>query len=291
MNSKKSKKKAVKKKQVRTAPEKRRRRLTAVDVQNIRNLAESIGNLVPLSGYRSSFTLTKIAIERGLSKYLPKKAPNKKESVASFLQNLFVYRPRTAKLIIREILPQAIERRRSNGDPILLEEAENLASQLMSLEVDMRAEILALQFPEDRPTIVPPPIEIQQMLRNFHLHQILMPECQKMFIDGHLNESVRKALEKFETAVQQISTLNEIGADLMGKAFNEKGGKIQLNSLSSPSEINEQEGFKLMTMGMMRGWRNNLSHGNQPQILAYDAFGRLVLISNFFHRLDKRVAP
>ena len=57
-------------KKVRTVPEKRKRKLVAVDVQNVRNLAETIGKLIPLSGYRSSFTITKLAKDRALSKYL-----------------------------------------------------------------------------------------------------------------------------------------------------------------------------------------------------------------------------
>jgi hypothetical protein len=37
----------------------------------------------------------------------------------------------------------------------------------------------------------------------------------QLFKDGHVNESVRKALEKYETYVQQKSALTRIGTDLM----------------------------------------------------------------------------
>ncbi|MFC1638851.1 TIGR02391 family protein [Patescibacteria group bacterium] len=274
--------------QQRKKPEAKKQRLSAADRQNIRGLADRLGKLIPLTGYRSSFTLTKLAKDRGLGRYLSAKTTNKKDGISQFLENLFVYRPRTTKTLIREILPRAIERRHESGDPILLDEATGLADQLEAIGIKMRKEIFDLQFPKDRPVIVPPPFEFQQMLKNFHLHPSLLPDCQKMFNDGHLNESVRKALEKFETAVQQICGLQEIGADLMGKAFNEKNPRIKLNALADRREINEQDGFKLMAMGMMRGWRNNLSHGSQAQMPPQEAFGRLVAISNMFHRLDGR---
>lgn len=278
-------------KQQRKKPESKKRSLSAVDRQNILNLADSFGRLIPLTGFRSSFTLAKVAKTHGLSKYLPQKTSNKKEAISKFIENLLIYRPRTLTKLVREILPLAIGKRHANGDPILLEEATILVERLALVDCSMKKEILQLQFPKDRPSVVPPPVEIQTMLKNFHLHPVLMPDCQKLFIDGHLNESVRKALEKFESSVQKISCLQEIGADLMGKAFNEKGPKVQLNALVDPSDVNEQEGFKLMSMGMMRGWRNNFSHGNAGQIAPHEAFGCLVLVSNFFHKLDARKAP
>ena len=42
------------------------------------------------------------------------------------------------------------------------------------------------------------------------------------YSNGHLNEAVRKALEKYETYVQQTSALSKIGVDLMANAFNER---------------------------------------------------------------------
>ena len=54
------------------------------------------------------------------------------------------------------------------------------------------------------------------------LHRLLQPDCARLFKDGHLNEAVRKALEKYETYVQQTSALSKIGVDLMANAFNER---------------------------------------------------------------------
>jgi len=63
---------------------------------------------------------------------------------------------------------------------------------------------------------------IQKMVDEFGLHRLLQPDCARLFKDGHLNEAVRKALEKYETYVQQTSALSKIGVDLMANAFNER---------------------------------------------------------------------
>lgn len=268
----------------------RRQSLTAAEKQNIRTLADMLGRLIPLAGYRSSFSLTNIAKENELGKYLPKKSANKKEAFSAFLENLICYKPRTLKNIIRDILPKAIEKRHREGDPVLEEEAREFADQLHSLKIDLRKEIADLKLPKERPRIVPPPIEIQKILEAFTLHPKMLPDCKDMFVQGHLNESVRKALERLEKTVQELSMLNDKqGPDLMAVAFSEIDPKIKLNALSNAQERNEQIGFKFLTMGLMHWWRNNLSHGDEAQMPHHEALGRLILISNLFHRLDGRV--
>lgn len=280
---KKSKRKVAKK------PELKKRALTAADKQNCLMLAAQLGSLIALDGYRSSFSLVKVAQENGLKKFLPKKSTNKQEAFTKFIENVLVYRPRTLKKLVREILPKAIDKRLKNGNPILEAEASTLSSKLFELGIDLRKEIVALKFPKERPTIIPPPIVIQKILDAYILHPTMLPDCKQLFIEGHINESVRKALEKFEKTVQQLSFITDkIGPDLMALAFSETDPKVRLNDLSSKAQVNEQIGFKLIAMGMMHWWRNNLSHGDEKQIEHHDALGRLIVVSNFFHRLDNR---
>jgi len=268
----------------------RKRKLTAADAQNVRILADLLGALLPLSGFRSSFSLNTIAKEFKLTKYLSKKAANKKESFSEFLEDVICYKPRTLKKIIRKILPPAIEKRHRQGIPVLEPEVIQLSNQLMKLSIDMRKEILDLNLPKERPRIVPPPIEIQKMLENFKLHPVLLPDCQQMFLDGHINESVRKALERFEKHVQDISSCGHLqGAELIGHTLNEKTPCIKLNSLTTPSDKNMQEGYKLICMGLMRWWRNTLSHGDEAQLPHHEAVGRLILVSNLFKYLEDRI--
>ena len=268
----------------------KRKTVTAPQAQAIRNLADQLGKLIALEGFRSSFSLTTVAKKRGLSRYLPKKSTNKKEAFFAFLKNLYCHKPRTIKILVREILPIAIEKRHAKGDPVLEAEALELSGRLSALGIDLASEIAAMNFPKERPKTVPPPIAIQKILDTFTLHPSLMPDCKTMFNNGHINESVRKALERFEKTVQDLSGLhNKQGPDLMALAFSEQSPKIKVSNLSTQQYINKQVGFKFIAMGIMHWWRNNLSHGDEAQLPHHDALGRLIMVSNLFHELDQRV--
>lgn len=114
-SSKKSKtpKKAVAKKAVAKKAAKRVT-VTAPQAQALRGVAEKLGKLISLEGYRSSFSLNTIAKEKGLTKFLASKT-NKKEAFFEFFKNLYKEKPRTIKIIVREILPKAIEKRHAKG--------------------------------------------------------------------------------------------------------------------------------------------------------------------------------
>lgn len=263
--------------------------VTAPVAQALRHLAERIGKIISLTGYRSSFSLTVIAKDKGLSRYLPQKT-SKKEAIFEFLKNLYRYRPRTTKKLVREILPKAIEQRHAKGDPVLESEALELIRALEALGIDMKEEILALNLPKERPRVVPPPVATQKILDAYTLHAVLLPDCKTMFVGGHMNESVRKALERFEKTVQDISgSTDKIGSNLMAYAFDEKDPKITVADIATQQGKSKQLGFKLVCMGLMSWWRNNLSHGDEQQIPHHDALSRLIMISNLFHELDNRI--
>lgn len=273
----------------RTKREVKKRTLSVRNRQQVRILAEQLGQLIPLSGFRSTFNVTQLAKERGLAQYLPKKSQNKKESLAVFLENVISYRPRTLKIIIQEILPKAIERRHQNGNPVLAAEADTFATTLFDLGIDLRKEIKELHLPAERPTIVPPPPEVRKMVETYPLHPTLLPECKKIFLDGHINESVRKALEKYELVIQQLSSSPKQGKDLMATVFSEQAPVVRVGDTATQAGCNAQEGMKFISMGIMQWWRNNLSHGDEGQMPHHEAFSRLILVSNLLHTLDERV--
>ncbi|MFZ2253341.1 MAG: TIGR02391 family protein [Minisyncoccia bacterium] len=264
--------------------------VTAPQAQAIRELADQVGKLISLEGYRSSFSLTSVAKEKGLTRYIPKKSVNKKEAFYGFLLNLHKHKPRTIKILIREILPVAIEKRHKKGDPVLEAEALELSGKLKVIGIDMTTEIAGMNLPKERPKTVPPPIAIQKILDTYVLHPSMLPDCKQMFIEGHINESVRKALERFEKLVQDLTSLHDKqGPDLMATAFSEQVPLIKVSNGGTSQEKNKQLGFKFTTMGLMHWWRNNLSHGDENQLPHHDALGRLIMISNLFHEVDLRI--
>lgn len=265
----------------------RKTSLSAADIQRVRHLAEQLGALIPLNGFRTKFTLTAIAKERDLGRYLVQ--GNKKDVYATFITGLLKSNKKiTLKKLVRESLPRAIERRHANGNPVLKAEADNLSKNLFALGIDLRKEIDDLQLPSSRPAVVPPPPEVRKALDAIGLHPGLLPNCKDLFLDGHINEAVRKAAEKLESTVQRTSGSHKQGKELMGEAFSEKSPLIQLNGLVTTSDINEQDGYRFIAMGVMVWWRNTLSHGDEPMIAHHEALGRLATISNLLHRLDIR---
>ena len=99
-----------------------------------------------------------------------------------------------------------------------------------------------------------------------------LEKAKNLIIKGEFEASVREAVVVFESLVKKKSGLTKLmGSDLMAKAFSYKKNddgvftelpKIQVNGLSTISEINEQDGLKYLSMGVMSGIRNVYMHGS-----------------------------
>lgn len=258
-------------------------------VQNIREASDSLGNMIPAtSQFGVGLSFTTIAKEYRLNKFLPKNN-NKKDKISGFLKNLIQKnKTRTLKKIISEKLPLAIEKRYKNGNPILFAEANNLAIRLKLIGVDLVKEINDLSLPIDRPRIIPPTQNIKDALKSISLHQLLLPDCEKLFNEGNLNESVRKSLEKLENYVKLKTGFTTMGTDLMATAFNQDAPKIKLNNIAWDEKRQKglQDGFKLLNMGLMGFWRNLLSHGDEQQVTHQDAISILGTVSSILHLID-----
>lgn len=268
---------------------KRNKLVTAASLQKLRNLSEQLGAIIPATSInKNGFCFRTIAKDFKLAKHWKDKGV-KKESIFSFIKIVYKDHPIVFKKIIRESLPKAIERRRQNGDPLLRAEADALSQVLADLGVDLRKEIDDLELPTDRPSIVPPKKEVQRALDLLSLHPILLPECASLFKDGHLNESVRKALEKYEALVQQMSGLTYIGNNLMDNAFHQDAPKISVSSDSDEKRRRGiQEGFRNLSMGSMGYWRNYCSHKDEEQMPPQDALSILGTVSHLMYQIRKK---
>ncbi len=266
---------------------KKSKQLSAPILQKLRKLSEQLGAIIPATSMnKNGFCFRKLAKDYKLAKHWKDKGV-KKESIFNFIKVVYKEHPIVFKKFIRENLPKAIERRHGNGDPFLRQEADDLNTTLKDLGIDLEKEISGLDLPTDRPSIVPPKKEIQRALDLLSLHPLLLPDCLKLFKDGHLNEAVRKALEKYEVYVQQISGLTFIGNNLMDNAFNEKAPKIKVNNDTDEKRRNGiQEGFKNISMGSMGFWRNYCSHKDEKQIPPQDALSILGTISHLIYQIN-----
>jgi uncharacterized protein (TIGR02391 family) len=120
-----------------------------------------------------------------------------------------------------------------------------------------------------------------------NVHPDLPAKVQKLFDDGHCEQSVFEAFKFIEKEVKRISGLRgKTGHGLMMEAFNENSPKVRLNRLVTESEIDEQLGFKFIFSGAASGIRNPRGHevdiGDTPD----EALDYLALASLLLRRLD-----
>jgi uncharacterized protein (TIGR02391 family) len=263
-----------------------RRQLSAVAIQNLRTLAEQIGAIIPATSFRrAGFCFQTIAKKLGLQKDWP--SGTKKEAIFGFLKAVYRDHPKFFYKVFRENIAQGIERRHRMGNPVLENEILVLDKTLRALEVNLSREFRDLNLPKERPKIVPLPAAFQRIVEELGLHPYLQPECPKLFKDGHVNESVRKALEKYEAYVQRKSGLSKIGTNLMATAFSETAPLISIADGTSPRGQGLQQGFKFLSMGAMEFWRNFCSHGDEQQLPHHDAIAILATVSHLLCYVDK----
>jgi len=275
-------------KRARKRPSKRttKRSISAASIQNLRTLAGQIGEVIPATSFRKhGFCFQTIAIRLGMKKEWP--GGTKKEAIFGFLKSVYKEHPRTFYRIFRENIAQGIERRHKMGNPVLEPEILSLDKTLRALDVNLTKEFRDLNLPKERPRIVPPPTNFQKMVDELGLHPVLQPDCGKLFKDGHINESVRKALEKYEVYVQQKSGQHKIGADLMATAFSETNPLIKIADHSSRRGKGLQDGFKFLSMGAMEFWRNFCSHGDEEQLAHHHAIAMLATVSHLLHMIEE----
>jgi uncharacterized protein (TIGR02391 family) len=265
----------------------RSRKITTDVRDRIRSLAEVLADFLPLtSPSRHTITFTTIFAESKVSKHLAD-IP-KKKALQQALEQIFRHHPRLPSLLIRKIIPAAVSYRRYKRRPLKKAELDRLNACLESLDIHMQNEFAKIQLDETLPDIQVPPPELMRRLENHPLVSEVSSEPLDLFRNGHFNESVRKATEKFEVNVQKRSSMNDIGKDLMAKAFKLDNPKIKLNSLQSENEKAIQEGFQLMTMGMMRAIRNVFSHGDETQRRPEEAYEMLLFINWLFRQLKEQ---
>lgn len=259
--------------------------ITAKKRQDIRYLAELIGEIIPATSL-GNFCFRKIATQRLGTKKFWVDGKNKKEQISIFLTNIYRYHPNLIHKIIRENFPKGIERRHKMGNPILQPEIEKLDQALLSLGINLSKEIHDLNLPTEKPQIVPPPPEFQNLLRKMSLNANLEESVKQLYLDGHINESVRKSLEIYEKKVQDLSGLELIGKDLMIQAFNENSPIISVADITTRRGKSFQEGFRYISAGIMQYWRNKFSHGNEDQISYIDGFQLIMTVNQLISEID-----
>lgn len=119
-----------------------------------------------------------------------------------------------------------------------------------------------------------------------NLHPDVVNAASDLFVDGHYSQAVFESLKALEGRVRKQSKLSVSGRDLMTKAFTGSPPRIDLSVESGQSGRDEQDGLRLVFMGLLQGVRNPKGHDLVAQDDPQRALEYLGAVSVLFRRLD-----
>jgi len=261
-------------------------RITKTRREQIERLATALAVIAPSTSPGRGFCVQKVAEQMRLSDCW-KKQRNKKADIAFLLENVMRRYPRKPKSLVLAIIEGGVQWMARKGKRVTKENLDTIAEPMEALGFSIRKELGAIELPEPSRVCVPPK-DLVAIFDRLEFHEALKDDVAEMFRDGHFNEAVRKALERFEKYIQEtVGDHKTIGKQLMAKAFNANAPIIPINPMKTGNDQSEQEGFMHLTMGAMAGLRNLYSHGDVEQMNAVDAIERLGFVSLLFKRIDK----
>jgi uncharacterized protein (TIGR02391 family) len=122
---------------------------------------------------------------------------------------------------------------------------------------------------------------------------------KEKFFDAKYLEATREAVQIYNEYVQEISGYSEDGFELMEKSYGKEEHKvIWITKKSNENEKNMEEGQKLLSQGIMKGFKNPaVSHTSITRGIRIKDFSDkncldiLNTISYLFDRLEKRIKP
>jgi len=170
---------------------------------------------------------------------------------------------------------------------------QTFSDNLRKLNIDLHKEIDALELPKERPKVTPPPIEVRQVLDKIGIHPLLKEEVYSLFVDGHLNEAVRKSGEIYETYIRKLyPDVKKYGRPLVAEIFSPQNPRCNISGYHKENILDPQdelEGYMYLAMGAIHWCKNIVSHDNVNQLAPHDAASRIILISHLLEVFDKQV--
>ncbi|MCY4649557.1 MAG: TIGR02391 family protein [bacterium] len=108
-----------------------------------------------------------------------------------------------------------------------------------------------------------------------------------LFRDGHYDDAVRKASQRFVNRVQELADRPDLdGVGLMNTSFSEKSPLLEFNDRENLKERDEHNGYRFLAVGLTQAVRNVLTHHDNYGLGAGSALEWLAFISAMHRRLD-----
>lgn len=118
-------------------------------------------------------------------------------------------------------------------------------------------------------------------------YESLRSASRQLFLDEHYARAVEEAFKCLISEVKAKSGLtSEDGASLMRKAFSANIPVLELNTLTTQSEKNEQQGYMDLFAGAVIGIRNPRAHDHQLEDDPDVALEMIVFANHLMRKLD-----
>jgi uncharacterized protein (TIGR02391 family) len=123
---------------------------------------------------------------------------------------------------------------------------------------------------------------------NRDYHKAIIDNSRKLFIETNYFHAVFEAAKCYNKEVQRRSGSSKDGSQLMMDVFGDKG-VLRHNEGKTPTEIDELNGIKFMSAGLMQALRNPTAHelAIEWRISKKDCLDILSFISFLLRKLDE----
>lgn len=108
-----------------------------------------------------------------------------------------------------------------------------------------------------------------------------------MFDDGYYAQATFEAFKYLDRQVARIAKSSLTGRKLMMAAFSDQSPAIQLTTLTSDSDKDEQEGYRFIFAGSIMAVRNPRGHEYKIRDSIDDCLDHLSLASLLLRRIEK----
>jgi uncharacterized protein (TIGR02391 family) len=169
----------------------------------------------------------------------------------------------------------------SSTDPLL---AGVVLARIKKSKAAVRFKMQHLQTPDES---LQPSLNPATLLYTLQFHPRIIETAGDLYTGGHYSQAIFEAFKSVSNEVKRRTGQASDGQQLIATAFGGDDPPLEINSLNSTSDVDEQAGFKLISMGAMTGIRNPKAHDNIQNTDAGRPLEYLALASLLMKRVDK----
>jgi len=119
------------------------------------------------------------------------------------------------------------------------------------------------------------------------LHPIIIDNSLQQYKDGHFRDAVLNSIIAVYDFIRSKSSIDDDGANLIGKVFSLGDPKLILSEINSESGQNDQKGFMQIFQGAFQGIRNPKAHSLSHDLSDIKAAQYLIFASLLARRIDE----